>query len=244
LQHRRNFSRAQLAPVLQCLEEAVRRDPDYSDAWAMLGWVHADAGRNDFYGAEKRQEEFLQALSAATQAVQRAPNNTMALKALAAANYYLERYDESERLARLAIDINPHDPEGLAQLGWRLCARGKFDEGIPMLKYAIARTVNPPTWYYSLIAIDLYLKRDYEEMLTVAKRSAPDGRGVSQALIAIAASKLGKPDIARRALETMRQYESFARDPLAYFRRHGLIDDVTLSLLADLDEARRVASST
>jgi TolB-like protein len=239
---RRSFSSTEIKPVLHCLEEAVRRDPDYSDAWAMLGWVHADAGRNDFEGTGKQQDEYEQALLAATQALKIAPNNTMALKALAAVNYYLGRYDESERLGRLAIEINPHDPEGLAQLGLRLSIRGKFEEGVPMLKYAIERSVNPPTWYFTLIAIDLYLKGDYEQMLSVATRSAPDGRGISQALIAIAANKLGKLETARQALEKMLQYKSFARDPLAYYRRHGFIEDTTTRLLAEVEEARRVAS--
>ena len=40
-------TRASSAPTLACLEAAVARDPDYADAWAMLGWLHLDAGRFD-----------------------------------------------------------------------------------------------------------------------------------------------------------------------------------------------------
>ncbi|WP_436636862.1 tetratricopeptide repeat protein [Microbaculum sp. FT89] len=239
---RRNFSSADFAPVLQCLEEAVRRDPDYSDAWAMLGWVLVDSGRIGIRGEDKRQEEYDRALQAVTRAVTLAPNSPLALKALAAVNHYIGRYDESERLARIAADLNPYDPEALAQLGWRLAVRGKFEEGIPILKRAIERSANPPGWYFVLIAIDLYLRGDFEPMLSVAERSAPDGRGVSQALIAIAAGELGNQDLARQALAKMAEYESISSDPASYFRRHGATDEITDALETGLEKARRIAA--
>lgn len=120
--------------------------------------------------------------------------------------------------------------------------RGNFAEGIPLLKRAIARSVSPPGWYFSLVAIDLYLKRDYEQMLEVAARSAADGRGVSQALIAIAAGELGKRDVAAQALKKMAEYKSFADDPAAYLRRHGATDDIVNALMAGLQKAQRLDS--
>ncbi|MCT8974686.1 tetratricopeptide repeat protein [Microbaculum marinisediminis] len=239
---RRNFSSADFAPVLQCLEEAVRRDPAYSDAWAMLGWVLVDSGRIGIRGEDKRQEEYDRALQAVTRAATLAPNSPLALKALAAVNHYIGQYDESERLARMAVDLNPYDPEALAQLGWRLAVRGKFEDGIPILKRAIERSANPPGWYFVLVAIDLYLKGDFEQMLSVAERSAPDGRGVSQALIAIAAGELGKRDMARTALAKMSDYESISSDPASYFRRHGATDAITDALETGLEKARRIAT--
>ena len=32
--------------------------------------------------------------------------------------------------------------------------------GIPYIERAIARTISPPGWYYDLITIHLYLRRD------------------------------------------------------------------------------------
>lgn len=238
-EYRRGFSRNKLDPVLACLQEAVRRDPDYSDAWAMLGWLHVDVGRNAYAGT---QDEYNKALQAVSEAVRLAPNSILALKALGAVYHYLGRYEDSERTTRQALEINPYDPETLAQLGWRLAVRGNFAEGIPLLKRAIARSVSPPGWYFSLVAIDLYLKRDYEQMLEVAARSAADGRGVSQALIAIAAGELGKRDVAAQALKKMAEYKSFADDPAAYLRRHGATDDIVNALMAGLQKAQRLDS--
>jgi TolB-like protein len=241
--YRRGFSRDEFAPVLNCLEETVRRDPDYSDAWAMLGWLHLDAGRFEFAGHKNLQDEYEAAFESASRAVLLDPNNIMALKALSSINHYMGHYDEGERLARRAADLNPNDPDTLAQLGWRLAVRGKFDEGIPILTHAIERTVNPPGWYFHLIAIDLYLKGDYRKMLQVAERSAADGSPVSQALIAIADGELGDQAGVREALEKMSGYAPMARDPAAFFRRNGATDEIVDALVSGLEKARGIASN-
>ena len=241
--YRRNFPREQFDPILRCLEDAVRRDPNYSNAWAMLALLHVDAGRIGYAGHRNTQDEYANALQAASQAVKLEPNNTLALKALAAVNYYMGRNDDSEGVLRHALDLNPYDPETLAQLGWRLAARGKFDEGIPILKRAIERTVNPPGWYFHFIAIDLYLKGNYEQMFRVAERSAADGSHFSQVLIAIAAAELGKHSKAQNALEKLSAYKPLAGDPAAFMRRHGATDQIVDGLMAGLQKAHRIASS-
>lgn len=239
--YRRNFSRMKSDSVLQCLQAAVRRDPNYSDAWAMLGWLYLDQGRFGGFGKERLQEEYHKALQAADRAIKLAPDNTLALKALSSIYHYMGRYDESERLARKAEDLNPNDPDTLAQLGWRLAVRGKFEEGIPILKRAIERTANPPGWYFHLITIDLYLKGNYGQMLQVAQRSTTGGLGVSQLLVAIAAGALGKRELAQQALDKMSTYAQLSHDPTAYLRRHGATDDIVNALMNGLQKARQVA---
>ena len=196
--YRRHFSRVDFEPVLRCLEQTVQRDPGYSDGWAMLGWLHVDAGRLGYTGDSNRQKEYEKALEATSRAVALQPNNPLALKALGAAYHYVGHYAESERVTRQAVDLNPNDPDVLAQLGWRLAVRGNFEEGIPILKRAIERTLNPPGWYFHLVAIDLYLKGNYEQMLSVAQQSALGDPGFSQLLLAEANGELGGRDATRR----------------------------------------------
>jgi TolB-like protein/Tfp pilus assembly protein PilF len=239
--YRRSFLRKEFDPVLRCLEQAVRRDPDYSDAWAMLGWLHVDAGRIGYAGYNT-QDEYEKALQAASEAARLAPNSILALKVLGAVYHYLGRYYESERITRRALEINPYDPGTLAQLGWRLAVRGKFEEGIPMLKRAIARTVNPPGWYYHLVAIDLYLKGEYKQMLELAERAEPDNSGFTEVLIAIANGALGNHDAARDALKKLSKFKPLASDPAAFMRRHGAVDEIVNALMGGLRKAEQVAS--
>ena len=239
--YRRTFSQAEYRPAKECLETAVQRDPRYAEAWAMLGWLHLDAGRYEFSGAGELQAEYEAAFQSASLAVSLAPDNILALKALASINHYMGRYAEGEHLSRRAVELNPNDPDTLAQLGWRLAVRGNFAEGIPILQKAIERTVNPPGWYYHLIAIDLYLAGDLHQMRRIAELSAREGSPVSQALMAIACGALGERDCTRSALQKVSGFEPLARDPGAYFRRHGATDEIADALVAGLVKAHQFA---
>jgi TolB-like protein len=236
--YRRSFLRSEFDPAMQCLEETVRRDPEYSDAWAMLGWLHADAGRMGYSGDDNRQGEYDKAFEATSRAVRLQPNNPVALKALAAAYHFMGRYAESDRLTRQAVQLNPNDSDVLAQLGWRLAIRGNFSEGVPLLKRAIERTVNPPGWYFHFIAIDLYLKHDFGQMLAVSERASLSDSGFSQMLIALANTELGNREAAGRSFQKMSQYEPLARDPEGFLRRNGATDQIVDALAAGLQKAR------
>ena len=236
--YRRSFQAELYTPVLACLEAAVRHDPDYAEAWAMLGWLHLDAARFGWAPGGDTARAFAEAFDAASKGVAADPTNVLALKALSSIDHYTGNFEEGERLAREALALNPNDPDTLAQLGWRLAVRGRFAEGIPYLERAIARTVSPPGWYYHLIAIDLYLRGDYEAMLSAAERSAVDGTGISQSLIAIAQGALGNPEAARQALARMAEISPLlGRDPAAAYRRHQPVDRIVDAMVAGLRKA-------
>lgn len=241
--YRRTFSRKEFDPVFSCLNEAVRRDPGYSDAWAMLGWLHLDAGRFEFYGLDNLKAQYQKAFDAASRAVALEPDNTLALKSLSSIQYYQGDYKDSEALIRKAVALNPNDPDTLAQLGWRLAARGNFDDGIPILEKAIERSVKPPGWYYNLIGIHYYMMGDYDSMLVTARKSASPDSGVSQALLAIASAANLKREETRVALDRMMRSGPIASDPAAYFRRQGATDEIVGALVSGLDHARAFAGS-
>ena len=236
--YRRSFAKELHAPVQACLEAAVKRDPAYAEAWAMLGWLHLDAGRFGRTPGSDVERAYDRALDAASHAVTIDGDNVLALKALSSINHYMGHYDEGERFARRALEVNPNDPDTLAQLGWRLAVRGKFDEGIPYLAQAIERTANPPGWYYHLIAVDHYLHGRYAQMLTAAKSGVGDESSVSWSLVAIAHGALGNTTAAHEALARMAEISpQLARDPRAVYSRHGATDSIVNSLVAGLRKA-------
>lgn len=236
-EHRRNFFQTTYGPTLACLEAAVARDPDYGDAWAMLGWLHLDAGRFDYAGAAPIETEYATALDAARRAQAIAPDSVLALKALSSIQHYRGRYEESERLARRAAELNPYDPDTLAQLGWRLAMRGKYDEGVALLQEAVDRSVNPPDWYFHMIAADDMIKGDYGAMRREAERAALSGRPIAEALLAVAAGAQGDRETARAALSRIPP----GWDAAQYVRRHGGIEEIVTALMNGLATARHVA---
>jgi hypothetical protein len=55
---------------------------------------------------------------------------------------------------------------------------------------------------------------------------------------------LGKRDLAKQALQEMEKFPLLARDPVAYFRRHGNIDAIVDALTSGLQKARKVAAGS
>lgn len=236
--YRRSFPDNLYAPTRKCLEEAVVRDPSYADAWAMLGWLQMDGVRFDFTPGVDRDAAFGEALATARRGTELDPRNVTALQALASIEYYAGYVDESEKTQREALELNPNDPDTLAQFGWRLAARGKWDEGIPLIERAIARSLKPPGWYWHLIAIHQYLEGDYREMLDSAQNGAAEGSPVGEALVAIAEGELGDTTAAAAALKRMASLDpALAEDPVAYFRGHQGIESTIDALVAGMRKA-------
>ena len=98
--------------------------------------------------AGREAGEMAAGVEAALRAVALAPDRVRPWQALAALRFASGDYDEAERVQRRAIALNPDNPESLAQLGWRLVARGRWDEGATYLQDAIDRSVRVPAWYY------------------------------------------------------------------------------------------------
>ncbi len=229
---RRTYSPALYPPTLACLERAVQTDPNYAEAWAMLGFFHFVSTALSILPADPAKN-FRTGSQAALHCIEIDPDNVLALKVLSVINHYQGNFAESERYVRLALEINPNDPDTLYQLGWRLAIRGRFEEGIPLLQRAIDRTVRPPPPYYHLMAIDRLMKKDGEGMLAFAQRAAVDGSAISQSLIAMANNLLGNRDAAARAIDRMNEINP-GYDPIDRFRAHQATDDIVDAMLAAL----------
>jgi TolB-like protein len=224
-------------PVLACLNDAVRRDAGYAEAWAMLAWLHLNAALFSLVPEAEAPQELDRALSFASEAVAADEGSVGALQALAAVNFHLGRFDEFERLERKALALNPNDPDTLAQLGWRLAVRGRWDEGLGYAQRAIDRTISPPGWYFAVVIMHLYLEGRHAEMLAYARRYATEYT-TGSSLLAIAEAAAGNRQAARRALAKWAdESPASARDPAAFFRRLGANDGLVDALVAGLRNA-------
>ena len=236
-EYRRSFEDALFAPAMACLGQAVLRDPDYADAWAMLGWLHLDAVRMDMAPEAEQPAEMEAAFDAASHAVELDPRNPRTLAALSVVTFYQGDYAVAEALQREVLALNPYDPDTLAQLGWRLAVRGDR-EGLDYLEQAVARSANPPGWYFQLIAIYAYLDGDYARALAAAEKSATSGSPIGLSLAAMSHAKLGDMETARVSLAAMAEaWPLLGRDPAAAYRMHHASDAIVEALVEGLREA-------
>jgi tetratricopeptide (TPR) repeat protein len=235
--YRRTFRQELRAPVRDCLDAAVKRDPDYPEPWAMLGWLRLDAVRYGIVPDAEVPAQLDAAVELGRKAVALEPDNIIALQALSAIEYHRGNFDESERIQREALALNPNDPDTLAQLSWRLAFRGRWAEGLAYNEKARARAISPPGWYYDPMTIYLYVTGRYSEMLPYAEHSAAeDPQGL--AFVAIAHAALGDRKAARDALARMTELDpAFARDPRVSWRRFLPLDTILDPLMEGLRKA-------
>ncbi len=238
LDFRRNFDETLFAPAVACLQKAVVRDPDYADAWGMLGWVQFDAYNQRIAPEAAYPAHIKEAFEAASQAIKIDPDNLRGLTALAAITFDAGDFARSEQLLRRAIELNPNNPETIAQLGWRLSVRGNWEDGIPLLNKAIERSADPPGWYFHLISVDEYLKGNYRAALAAAEPSARSGSAIGLSLTAISHARLGNSVAAADDLAAMAEaWPLLGNDPAAAYRNFQASDEIVEALVAGLREA-------
>jgi adenylate cyclase len=219
--------------VRSCLEATVAADATYADAWSMLAYVYLDEDRNGFNRTSTAQDAAVRALRAAERAVALAPESEAALEALMVVNHRLGNVDAAERAGRRALQINPNNPELLAEFGIRIFALGKWDEGAEMVRRAAERSMVLAPLERITLVFDHYRKGEFDQALTEAKQiQLPNFYGTYVILAAIY-GELGQEADARaavaRLLEIRPDYVSEMRDD--FRSRH--YTDALIDLLAD-----------
>ncbi|MDF1607384.1 winged helix-turn-helix domain-containing protein [Hoeflea sp. YIM 152468] len=160
------------AEARDLLEKAIGLDPTYAEAHALLANVYLAEHRFD---ANPRPDPIGRALEMALKAVQLDPQSAYAHCWLAIVHYFRKDIGKFEAEAARALDLNPTDPEILAEVGHYLSFMGAFERGIELSRRA--QELNPlhPGWYHFSYARLHYRERCYEETLVDVQRiSMPD----------------------------------------------------------------------
>ena len=159
-EYRRTFEDALHAPAMACLKEAVLRDPEYADAWAMLGWLHLDAVRMDLAPTAERPAEMAAAFECGVACRRTRAEEPACARGTLRHHVLPGRLHDSGRSATRGPGAQSLRSRHPCPTGWRLAVRGNR-EGLDYLEQAIARSANPPGWYSQLIAVYAYLDGDY-----------------------------------------------------------------------------------
>lgn len=221
-----------------CLEEAVRRDPGYADAWAMLAFAQLDEYRFD-YGPRAGDASMLDtALSTARRAVELDADGVRGFLALSSILFYRREFAEADEANGRLMLLNPANPEVLAQVGWRTAFARDWDAGIDLLEQAIARSIKAPEWYHLIMAFHLYRLAEYQTALTEVEVIAGSDWFWGPIMLAAVQGQLGNQDEARRALDRAKDLnQGFFRDPRSAMRLHNLPEELIEQVLDGLRKA-------
>jgi TolB-like protein len=232
--HFQRVSAEEHAPARVALERAVRKEPGYSDAWAMLSLIYKEEFTHRF---NLLPDPLGRALAAAQHAVEIAPSNHLAFHALASVEFFRKNLDAFRIATARALALNSMDGFTLAYLGFLTAYAGDWERGGGLS--AKARSLNPhhPGWYWFVPCFDAYRNGDYELSLGFARAVNMPGFWRTQLAIAANAGQLGNQALANRSWQIL----LMQRPDIAGVPREGLAvwwqRDMVEHLIAGLHKA-------
>jgi len=136
---------ADIARGIALVEQALAIDPNYAQAWALLGWVH----RRRLWNADAPPVDVFTRSDAAVQrAIALAPNLALAQAGVGFSRFwYAYEWSDAEHAFRRALAVNASESNAQWGLAFLLLTQGRIDEGFVHLR--LARELDPlsPIWH-------------------------------------------------------------------------------------------------
>lgn len=238
--HLSTLDDAEQKDIRKCLEAAVREEPFYSDAWAMLAYVHMNEIRSLYAHPAESGRILQEALDMADEAVRTAPHSALAHSMRSTALFALGKFEEFEKAGRRAIALNPGSGEHQLMLGNRLYFMGRYEEGAELVQIANAREHYHPALSYTIPIMELYRQRDYEGALRLASNLNIDNDKyyLMHVILAAVCGQLGLAVRAEKHLSVLRRLRpNYAAEFYFDWRARCVPEDYIAHLVEGLEKA-------
>lgn len=226
------------ARVRDCLEETVKRNPNYTEAWALLSWIYGDEVRygynlrNDAEDAKRRAEY------AASQAIRSDPESARAHQYAATAALLRNDVPAVRRHLALALKLNPNDADILADAGWIYSQLGEWEFGKSLVEKAIWLNPGHPRWYFGALFAYYYQRRDYKQALEYALRFYQPEALLPSFVLAATYGKLGmRPEASVAVDHLIETFPDFVADPRGGLQGWRFPEDFVKELLDGVQKA-------
>jgi adenylate cyclase len=195
----RHMSAERVEEARSCLERATEGDPEYADAWALLGMSYLDQVRLRTVPRSQDKDLLALALRAAQQAADVAPDSALAQRSLLLVHSFRGEVEQAQAAGERAVQLSPNNAEILAEFGMRLALMGQWERGIALIDGAIARNPVHPGWYHTAPALNFYRQGRYSEALEEARQIDAPGWVHNHTILAMIYGQLGQQEEARAA---------------------------------------------
>ena len=149
--------------VLACMEESVRLDPEFAEAWAILSNLYLQQIRFGLGG--DRMASIQAAEKSARRSVELDPHSAFGQLMLANMLHTIGDFQGFKIAGQKAIELNPNDAAVLGHYGLRLAFIGEWEEGLQIVDKAIRLNPVHPHWYFLPKIFHDYLNGNYEDAL-------------------------------------------------------------------------------
>ncbi|RDJ19767.1 tetratricopeptide repeat protein [Bosea caraganae] len=221
--------------LIDCLERTVAQNPEHGEAWGWLAYAYVDESRVQIADSNASAEALRRAAAAVERAERYAPYLATTYQFASTVAFQQGDIEKFERTAKRAIELNPSDPSLRITYGNRLEAIGRYDEGVAILKEAVASRPTPVATDYFVLVLDLYRRQQYREAVAMLERHPAPNLYHYWLMMAAAQSHLGNTAAAsnavKRLLEIRPNYGSLMRKDFQYRRfEQARIDDFAAAL--------------
>lgn len=195
-----------------CLEEVVKKEPNYADALAALSMIYEHQSHMGF-NATQEYDPLRRALELAQRAVALEPNNASAHRQLAMVYFHLHELEPFYQHAQRAVELNPNDPTNLGYLGLYISWSGKLQWGNSLVRKAMSLNPEIPQWFNQVLAFEHYLAGEYKEGLAIIEKIHEKGNFWNDIWMLVYLGQLGRTEDSARVyarLQTMRPGYSVA----------------------------------
>lgn len=206
-QHIWDFSRESAARARREAEAAIRLDPGFARAHAILGWAHHIEGSNGW--GEDRTRPFDKAFAHARAAIAADPNEPWGHCVLGFTLWWRDRDRDFRRgleEARLAVRLNPSNAHFRMIVGATFAYMGRGEEALHEIDVAMRFNPFYPGLYLVHRSRALFVAGRYEEALSDSERAAVEMPGHANALALLSAcyAALDRPSQAAGAVAELR----------------------------------------
>jgi adenylate cyclase len=150
--------RDNIALARQLLNRALELDPNYSNAWVMMGWLYWE--ESVWNWCDDTDAAMQKALGSAQKALSIDPHFPMAYSLLANIHMVLGDAELSIDMAERATELAPNNSQAQALLGNVLIDSGRIKEGIQKMRKAIRLCPFPIPWYLMVFGAGYHLDGD------------------------------------------------------------------------------------
>lgn len=184
-------------------ERAVREEPGYADASAVLANVYLGEALFGFNRTLPRPALIEKCLELAHRAVALDPRGVMAHYILAMILFYRKDRSSYMTAADQALALAPYSPDNLAVIGMHLALAGQWDRGLSLVQEAMDLNPFHPSWYHLVFSLHHLRLGRHREALGVIGRFARLDFFPFQVNLAVIHGHLGHLAEARDALDHM-----------------------------------------
>lgn len=190
--------------ALSALERAIKIDPDYGLAWAMIGHLHAD---NYALGFREIEAPLKKALNYVQKGVALDPQNQFVHDALALVYFHQGDKASFMQQAEKTIALNPNSPYIVGVAGWHMLLFGEWDQGLALLEEGMKLNPFYPTWFHLSTFMNCYRLGHYEDAYAEALKFNVPKLFWDPLMRAVALGQMGRMDEAASAVEQLLELE-------------------------------------